>query len=110
MANLRFTRIAGARLSRQVILQGRRILATDPEAHLLVDEVVEPAAMDDAVERALTRLDGAAVVANRRMVNFAEESLADFRAYVGEFTVQQALRIYGEDVIDKVDRFSGRSE
>jgi thioesterase DpgC len=109
VANLRFTRIAGARLARQVILQGRRIWAKEPEARLLVDEVVEPDEMDAAVERGLARLDGPAVATNRRMVNLAEESLSEFRGYVAEFALQQALRIYGDDVIDKVRRFRGRS-
>lgn len=108
VANLRFGRFAGPRLSRQVILGGRRIGATDPEARLLVDEVVEPDAMDAAVERSLARLDGDAVLANRRMLNLAEESPDAFRAYLAEFALQQALRLYGQDVIDKAGRFGGR--
>jgi thioesterase DpgC len=40
------------------------------------------------------------------MLNFAEESLDEFRRYMAEFAVQQALRLYGEDVIGKVSRFT----
>jgi thioesterase DpgC len=109
VANLRFARLAGARLARQVILQGRRIWAREPEARLLIDEVVEPEQLDEAIERSLSTMDGAAVVANRRMLNGAEEPLEQFRAYVAEFALQQALRIYGADVIDKVSRFGGRT-
>jgi thioesterase DpgC len=108
-ANLRLTRVAGARLSRQVILEGRRIQATEPAAALLVDEVVDPAELDAAVERSLDRMTGEAVVANRRMINGAEESPDDLRAYLAEFALQQALRIHGSDVIDKVGRFAGRA-
>jgi len=105
-ANLRLGRIAGARLARQVILGGRRIPATDARARLLVDEVVEPDGMDEAVERALARLSGDAVVANRRMLNLAEEPLDGLRTYLAEFALEQALRIHAGDVIEKVGRFA----
>ncbi|MFJ8013291.1 (3,5-dihydroxyphenyl)acetyl-CoA 1,2-dioxygenase DpgC [Streptomyces sp. NPDC096339] len=108
VANFRFSRYAGPRLARQVILGGRRIWATEPDARLLADEIVEPHELDAAVERALTRLDGDAVSANRRMLNLAEEPVDEFRAYMAEFALQQALRLYGEDVIDKVGRFGAR--
>jgi thioesterase DpgC len=105
-ANFRLTRCAGPRLSREIILEGRRIWASEPAARLLVDEVVEPPELAEAIERSLDRLQSPAVVANRRMLNFAEESLDEFRRYMAEFAVQQALRLYSEDVIGKVGRFS----
>ncbi|MFF7474789.1 (3,5-dihydroxyphenyl)acetyl-CoA 1,2-dioxygenase DpgC [Streptomyces sp. NPDC008092] len=108
-ANFRFSRYVGPRLSRQVILEGRRIWATEPAARLLVDEVVEPRELDAAVEAGLERLDGEAVLSNRRMLNLAEEPTEAFRAYMAEFALQQALRLYGEDVIHKVGRFAARS-
>ncbi|GIF17148.1 (3,5-dihydroxyphenyl)acetyl-CoA 1,2-dioxygenase DpgC [Actinoplanes teichomyceticus] len=107
--NLRLGRIAGARLSRQVILAGRRIAAAEPDARLLVDEVVPPEEMDEAVRRCLARLSGDAVVANRRMINVAEEPLDALRVYLAEFALEQALRIHAGDVIDKVGRFAERS-
>ncbi|MFE5922375.1 (3,5-dihydroxyphenyl)acetyl-CoA 1,2-dioxygenase DpgC [Streptomyces sp. NPDC056468] len=109
VANFRFSRYVGPRLSRQVILEGRRIWASEPQARLLVDEVVDPQELDAAVERSLNRLDGEAVLANRRMLNLAEEPAEAFRAYMAEFALQQALRLYGEDVIHKVGRFAARS-
>ncbi|GGZ62265.1 hypothetical protein GCM10010387_64690 [Streptomyces inusitatus] len=105
VSNFRLSRFTGPRASRQIILQGRRIRAAEPDARLLVDEVAEPHDMDDAIERALHRLDGEAVVTNRRMLNLAEEPADAFRAYLAEFALQQALRIYGEDVIHKVGHF-----
>jgi thioesterase DpgC len=104
--NFRLGRHTGPRMSRQVILGGRRIWATEPDARLLVDEVVEPAGMDAAVEAAAGRLRGAAVAANRRMLNLAEEPPGEFRRYMAEFALQQALRLHGADVVDKVGRFS----
>ncbi|MEK8174876.1 hypothetical protein NKH77_54935 [Streptomyces sp. M19] len=56
LGNLRLTRLTGARLARQVVLSGRRIRATDPEAPLLCDEVVPADGMDEAVERAVAEL------------------------------------------------------
>ena len=50
------------------------------------------------------------MIANRRMLNLAEESPDEFRAYMAEFALQQALRLYSEDVISKVGRFHARRE
>jgi thioesterase DpgC len=107
-ANFRLTRCLGPRLARQVILEGRRIWASEPAGRLLADEVIEPAELPEAIERSLDRLQSPAVAANRRMLNFAEESLDEFRRYMAEFAVQQALRLYTEDVIGKVSRFSAK--
>lgn len=60
----------------------------------------------EAIERSLDRLRSPAVAANRRMLNLAEEPSDEFRRYMAEFAVQQAMRLYGEDVIAKVGRFS----
>ncbi|MFF4760327.1 (3,5-dihydroxyphenyl)acetyl-CoA 1,2-dioxygenase DpgC [Streptomyces sp. NPDC001292] len=108
-ANFRLGRHAGPRISRQVILHGRRLMASEPDARLLVDEVTEPDGVDAAVERAVERLGAPAVNANRRMLNLAEEPPEEFRRYMAEFALQQALRLYGEDVIDKAGRFGGGS-
>ncbi len=106
-ANFRLARSVGPRLSRQMILEGRRIWASEPAARLLVDEVVQPSGMDEAIERAVGRLAGPAVSANRRMLNLAEESPDEFRRYMAEFAVEQALRLYSDDVLGKVSRFGG---
>ncbi|MFK0248236.1 (3,5-dihydroxyphenyl)acetyl-CoA 1,2-dioxygenase DpgC [Amycolatopsis azurea] len=106
VSNFRLSRIAGPRVARQVILGGRRLRADEPDARSIVDEVVPPEEMDAAIDRALARLDGEAVVANRRMLNLAEEPPEEFRRYIAEFALQQALRIYGADVIGKVDGFA----
>ncbi|MFE9425692.1 (3,5-dihydroxyphenyl)acetyl-CoA 1,2-dioxygenase DpgC [Kitasatospora sp. NPDC006697] len=104
--NLRLGGLAGGRTARQVILWGRRLHATEPDARHLIDEAVEPDRMDQAVEEALARLDSPAVVANRRMLHLAEEPPEQYRAYLAEFAMQQALRLYSADVIGKVGRFT----
>ncbi|UUV34764.1 enoyl-CoA hydratase/isomerase family protein [Amycolatopsis roodepoortensis] len=106
VSNFRLSRIAGPRVARQVILGGRKLRADEPDARSIVDEVVAPEELDAAIDGALVRLDGEAVVANRRMLNLAEEPPEEFRRYIAEFALQQALRIYGADVIGKVDGFA----
>jgi len=102
VASLRLTRAVGARLARQIILGGRAVRATDVEAPLLFDAVVEPDALDAAVDIHAAQLDSAAVGVNRRMLNLAEEPMDLFRLYLAEFALQQALRLYSEDVLAKV--------
>jgi thioesterase DpgC len=104
LGNLRLTRQTGARLARQVILGGRRIAATEPEAALLCDEIVPAAELDAAVDRAVAELAVPAVAANRQMLTLAEEPLDHFREYLAEFAVVQAGRTYSEDVLAKVER------
>ncbi|MFC0527569.1 (3,5-dihydroxyphenyl)acetyl-CoA 1,2-dioxygenase DpgC [Phytohabitans kaempferiae] len=106
-ANLRLTRAAGARLARQVLLQGRRLRAAEPDARPLVDEVCEPGELDAAVAASLERLSGPAVPTNRHMLALAEEPPDAFRRYVAEFALRQALRIHSADVVAKVGRFAG---
>ncbi|MFC0111575.1 (3,5-dihydroxyphenyl)acetyl-CoA 1,2-dioxygenase DpgC [Kibdelosporangium aridum] len=108
-SNYRLTRFTGPRVARQVILGGRQIRADEPDARLIVDEVVPPEEMDAAIEGALARLGADAVLANRRMINLAEEPPEQFGRYMAEFALQQALRIYGADVIGKVGRFAAGS-
>jgi (3,5-dihydroxyphenyl)acetyl-CoA 1,2-dioxygenase len=106
-ANLRLTRWTGARLARQLILQGRRLGVDEPEAALLVDQVMPSQDLDEAAERALEHLRGSAVAANRQLLNLAEEPDEEFRLYMARFAWEQALRIYSDDVLEKVGRFSG---
>ena len=106
VGNLRLGRLAGGRLARRVILGGRRIWASEPVAELICDEVTEPDQVGAALDRGITQLDNAAVVANRKMINVAEEPIDALRAYLAEFSLTQGLRLYSQDVITKVGRFS----
>ncbi len=108
-ANLRLTRQVGPRLARELILQGRRLWATEPDARHLIDQTVEPADLDMAIDRSAARLEGPAIIANRRMLNQAEESPEDFRTYMAEFALEQAIRLYDGDVLSRVARFGRQS-
>lgn len=102
VANLRLTRLVGARLARQIILSGRKIRAAEPAGLLLCDEVLPAAQLDEALARAVLALGSPAVVANRRMLHLAEEPPDSLRAYLADFALTQALRMYSEDVLHAV--------
>lgn len=106
LANLRLTRAVGSRIARQIVLGGRKIWASEPDARLLVDDVADPREMDRAVDRAADLLASPAVAPNRRMLNLADEPVDQFREYMAEFALTQALRLYSADVLGKVARFS----
>lgn len=104
-SNFRLTRYAGSRLSRQMILLGRRVWATEPAAQFLIDDAVDPHELDLAVSRSVESLRGQAVIANRRMLNLAEEPPLEFLRYMADFALQQAMRLVDDDVAGKVGQF-----
>jgi thioesterase DpgC len=104
VANLRLPRVAGPRLARQVILSGRRLHASEPEAACVFDEVVEAERMDAAISARLAHLASPAVIPNRRMLDVGGESLEQFRLYMAQFALEQASRLYSSDVLEKVGR------
>jgi thioesterase DpgC len=106
LANLRLTRILGGRIARQVILFGRQIWAQEPNARLLVDEVVDSTEIERSIDISVQQLGGPAVAANRHMLHLAEEPLETFLQYVSEFALVQAERLYSPDVLAKIDKFS----
>lgn len=106
VSNLRLGRGIGGRLPAQMILWDRKIPASEPEAAALIDEVVAPEEMDAALEAAVARLSAPAVVVNRHMLALAREPIEVFRTYLAEFALQQALRIYADDVLAKAGRFA----
>jgi (3,5-dihydroxyphenyl)acetyl-CoA 1,2-dioxygenase len=107
--SFRLGRHTGARLTRQILLSGTKIWASSPQGRLVFDEVVPAEAMDAALDAAVRRLDSPAVLANRRILHTVEEPFDAFRCYMAEFALEQALRLYGDDVIAKVGRRAGRS-
>lgn len=102
--NFRLGRHTGARLTRQILLSGSKIWASSEDGRLVFDEVVPAEAMDSALTAAVRRLDSPAVLANRRILHATEEPFDAFRRYLAEFALEQALRLYSDDVIAKVGR------
>jgi (3,5-dihydroxyphenyl)acetyl-CoA 1,2-dioxygenase len=90
---LRLPRSVGDRLARQAILSGREFEAGVPPAELLCDEVVEPDAMDAALEARIEALTSSGLInaaANRRALRVGEEPLDVFRRYMATFSRDQA--------------------
>jgi thioesterase DpgC len=104
-ANLRLHRFTGGRMARRMVLSGQRIRAADPDSRLVCDEVVSVGEMDSAIERAIVELDSQGVLANRRLLASAEEPIDDFRTYMAEFALTQAMRLHARDVIDRAAGF-----
>ncbi|MBX7268160.1 enoyl-CoA hydratase/isomerase family protein [Micromonospora sp. Llam7] len=109
VAGLRLGRRVGGGVARQILLTGRKLWAGEPDCALLCDEVADPRDMDRAVAAAADRLDNPAVVANRAMLNLAEEPPDVFRRFVAEFAWRQVLRLYSADVLAKADGAWSRS-
>ncbi len=103
VANLRLPRAVGPRIARQIILSGRRLYASDADARLVFDQVVAPGAMEAAIAVTAKALAGPAVIANRRMLLTGEEPLETFRLYMAQFALEQALRLYSDDVLAKIE-------
>jgi thioesterase DpgC len=90
---LRLPRSVGDRLARQAILSGREFEAGVPPAELLCDEVVEPDAVDAAIDARTDALTSSGLVnaaANRRALRVGEEPLDVFRQYMATFSREQA--------------------
>jgi thioesterase DpgC len=105
-SNLRLSRHFGSRKAREIILCGRKIWAHEPDARLLFNEVVDPAKLDDAIERNIHQFKSPGVIANRHMLNLAEEPLELFLHYASEFALVQVERLYAPDVLNKIREFT----
>ncbi len=93
VSNLRLPRSVGDRAARQAILSGREWVAGDPDADLLVDEVVEPEDMDEAITARVLALTDSGLVnaaANRKALRVGEEPLDIFRQYCAVYAREQA--------------------
>ena len=86
------------------------VRASESDAQLFFDEIVDPSDMDSAVESNVNTLDSSAVVANRRMLNLAEEPLDHFRTYMAAFALDQACRIYDPEILTKLGQRLNRKE
>jgi thioesterase DpgC len=92
-SNLRLPRFVGDRLARQAILSGLEFEVGTPPSELICDEVVEPAAVDSAIEARIEAFTNSGLVsatANRRAIRIGEEPLDVFRRYMASFAIEQA--------------------
>jgi thioesterase DpgC len=92
-ANLRMPRFVGDRITRQAIMNERRIDCASPEGRMICDDIVSPGEMDSAVENIVQRLTSSGVVSaagNRRAIRIAQEPLDTFRRYMSVYAREQA--------------------
>jgi (3,5-dihydroxyphenyl)acetyl-CoA 1,2-dioxygenase len=92
-SNLRLPRFVGDRAARQAIFSGREWTAGEPDAALLIDEVVQPGEMDAALDARIDALTNSGLVnaaANRAALRAGQEPLDVFREYMATFSVEQA--------------------
>jgi (3,5-dihydroxyphenyl)acetyl-CoA 1,2-dioxygenase len=104
---LRLPRSVGDRLARQAILSGLEFEAGTPRGDLLCDEVVEPEAMDAAVEERIEALTSSGLVnaaANRRALRVGQEPLDTFRQYMAMFAREQAHCHLSPALVDNLER------
>ncbi len=105
-ANRRLTRYVGGRLARQAIMFERAFDPGSPEGRLLCDEVVEPGAMDAAIERDARQLTSAGVVsaaANRKAIRLGEETVDEFRQYLAVYAREQARCMHSPALIRNLE-------
>ena len=107
-ANLRMPRFTGDRIARQAILYGRRIECDSPEGLLLCDEIVEPGAMDAAIDQVVAGMTGSGVVSaagNRRAIRIGQEPLDLFRSYMAVYAREQAYCHFSPALIANLERY-----
>jgi thioesterase DpgC len=106
-ANLRLPRFTGDRIARQAILNERRIECASPEGRLICDAIVEPGAMDAAIDEQVSRLTNSGIVSaagNRRAFRIGEEPFDLFRSYMAVYAREQAYCHFSPALISNLER------
>jgi (3,5-dihydroxyphenyl)acetyl-CoA 1,2-dioxygenase len=106
-ANMRLPRFTGDRIARQAIQYERRLVCDSPEGRLICDEIVEPGAMDAAIDRVVSGLTSSGVVSaagNRRAIRITQEPLDTFRAYFAVYAREQAHCHFSAALIANLER------
>ncbi|HEY7244110.1 MAG TPA: enoyl-CoA hydratase/isomerase family protein [Xanthobacteraceae bacterium] len=107
-ANLRLPRFTGDRIARQAIQYERRLECDSPEGRLICDEIVEPDAMDAALDRVVTGLTTSGVVSaagNRRALRVGQEPFDTFRSYCAVYAREQAYCHFSPALISNLERY-----
>ncbi len=107
-ANMRLPRFTGDRIARQAIQYERRIECDSPEGKLICDEIVEPDAMDAAIERVVAGLTDSGVVSaagNRRAFRVTQEPFDAFRSYFAIYAREQAYCHFSPALISNLERY-----
>jgi enoyl-CoA hydratase/carnithine racemase len=106
-ANLRLPRFIGERQARAGIMFDRKFSADSPEAAMIVNEVVPPAAMEEAIERVVATAVGSGMVSaggNRKAIRVQSEPLEIFRQYMAVYAYEQAHCHLSDQLIANLER------
>lgn len=107
-SNMRLVRFVGDRIARQLIQYERRLDCDTPEGRLICDEIVPPAEMEAAIDRAvegLTNSGAVGAIGNRRAFRVAEEPLDLFRRYCAVYAREQAFCHFSPALIANLERY-----
>ncbi len=106
-ANLRMPRFVGDRITRQAIMNERRIDCASPEGRMICDAIVAPGEVDAAIGAIIDRLTNAGVVSaagNRRAIRIAQEPLDVFRRYMSVYAREQAHCYLSPALVQNLER------
>lgn len=93
VANLRLARFVGESAAREGIMFDKQFYAESPEAAGLINRVVQPEVMDEALESFVHRALASGMVSaagNRKVLRVGQENLEIYRRYMANFAEIQA--------------------
>ncbi len=108
IANLRLPQYVGRRLANRLIYRNHKIAVDSVEGRLLVDEVVDAAEMDaaiDCIAAEIIDLGSRGIISNRKAFRHATEPLEQLRSYLATFCREQARCMYGTEIIHNLEQF-----
>jgi thioesterase DpgC len=106
-AALRLPAFVGLSPARRSILFDEEWRADSAEGRLVVDDLVEPGGVDDAIDAAVAKLlamGSVSVVANRRALRAAREPLDSFRRFMSTYAIEQARCMASEALAANLER------
>jgi thioesterase DpgC len=107
-APLRLSRFVGQRAAQAGILFDKTFAVDTPEARTLVNEVVDTAGMEAAIERVAAEATGGGVVsagANRKALRLAHEPPELFRQYMALYCREQAECHFSPTLVGNLERY-----
>lgn len=110
LANLRLNRFCTQQCARELVLEGRTISASEKDGKAFFNEVVESDDVEKALEDRVKWMASPSFIANRHMLNSANEPATVFLTYMSEFARIQAERLYSRDVIEKATQFANAAK
>lgn len=105
-ANLRLPRFIGERQARAAIMFDKKFAVDDPEAAMMINEVVPREQMEQAIERIVATAVGSGMISaggNRRAMRVQTEPIDTFRRYMAVYAFEQAVCHLSEQLIANLE-------